>query len=178
MIERPKQSVTRFFIPLIDVMILLFCIFLLMPYQKGNAESTDGKKVIDEKDRTPQEMNKEVASLREDIDLARREIDKLRNEKINPTERLSVCVLEIEPKNGHLFYYRDGVRKPLPDRRAAQDAIDDHKRRSGIDKEPFFIVLMPRDVSGHPDNRQMEEYASWFKDVPHRFDSPLGAVVP
>ena len=31
MIGTPKRSVTRFFIPLIDVLILLFCIFLLMP---------------------------------------------------------------------------------------------------------------------------------------------------
>ena len=31
MIQMPRRSVTRFFIPLIDVLILLFCIFLLMP---------------------------------------------------------------------------------------------------------------------------------------------------
>ena len=34
MIRPPHRSVTRFFIPLIDVLILLFCIFLLMPYVK------------------------------------------------------------------------------------------------------------------------------------------------
>ena len=33
-IHMPHRSVTRFFIPLIDVLILLFCIFLLMPYVK------------------------------------------------------------------------------------------------------------------------------------------------
>ena len=32
MITQPRRSVTRFFIPLIDVLILLFCIFLLMPF--------------------------------------------------------------------------------------------------------------------------------------------------
>ena len=32
MLTPPRRSVTRFFIPLIDVLILLFCIFLLMPY--------------------------------------------------------------------------------------------------------------------------------------------------
>ena len=31
MIQMPHRSVTRFFIPLIDVLLLLFCIFLLMP---------------------------------------------------------------------------------------------------------------------------------------------------
>ncbi|MEN9673721.1 MAG: hypothetical protein RL553_1986, partial [Planctomycetota bacterium] len=31
MIQLPKRSVTRFFIPLIDVLILLFCVFLFLP---------------------------------------------------------------------------------------------------------------------------------------------------
>ena len=34
MIELPRRSVTRFFIPMIDVLTLLFCIFLLMPMVK------------------------------------------------------------------------------------------------------------------------------------------------
>ena len=38
MIELPRRSVTRFFIPLIDVLTLLFCIFLLMPVMKGKAD--------------------------------------------------------------------------------------------------------------------------------------------
>ncbi len=32
MIHMPRRNVTRFFIPLIDVLILLFCIFLLMEF--------------------------------------------------------------------------------------------------------------------------------------------------
>ena len=39
MIDRPKRSVTRFFVPLIDVLILLFCIFLLMPFVSTSGES-------------------------------------------------------------------------------------------------------------------------------------------
>ena len=31
MIEMPSRSITRFFIPMIDVLTLLFCIYLLMP---------------------------------------------------------------------------------------------------------------------------------------------------
>ena len=31
MLKMPQRSVTRFFIPLIDVLTLLFCIFLVMP---------------------------------------------------------------------------------------------------------------------------------------------------
>ena len=31
MIEMPHRSITRFFVPMIDVLTLLFCIYLLMP---------------------------------------------------------------------------------------------------------------------------------------------------
>ena len=31
MIRMPQRSVTRFFIPLIDVLTLMFCIYLLLP---------------------------------------------------------------------------------------------------------------------------------------------------
>ena len=37
-IVQPRRSVTRFFIPLIDVLILLFAIFLLMPFVSGPYE--------------------------------------------------------------------------------------------------------------------------------------------
>ena len=39
MIQLPRRSVTRFFIPLIDVLTLLFCIFLLMPLIKATGET-------------------------------------------------------------------------------------------------------------------------------------------
>src|SRR5437764_13258735 len=35
MIQLPHRSVTRFFIPLIDVLTLLFCIFLVMPLARS-----------------------------------------------------------------------------------------------------------------------------------------------
>ena len=40
MIQLPKRSVTRFFIPMIDVLILLFCIFLLLPFASQDARET------------------------------------------------------------------------------------------------------------------------------------------
>jgi hypothetical protein len=178
MIERPRRSVTRFFIPLIDVLILLFCIFLLMPFmsQPGNAESAERKKVESEtKDLSPAEMRKMITDLRFDLERARKDVERLKNEQRDPTERLSVAVLEIDPKTGLLFYFREGDRKPVPDQRTALDVIDDHKRRSGIGREPFFIILLPRELTGYPSKRQLDEYATWFKSVPHRFDNPLAA---
>ena len=42
MLEMPRRSVTRFFIPLIDVLTLLFCIFLMMPAVKKTTEAEVG----------------------------------------------------------------------------------------------------------------------------------------
>ena len=44
MITPPRRSVTRFFIPLIDVLILLFCIFLLMPFVSAPASPEEAAK--------------------------------------------------------------------------------------------------------------------------------------
>ena len=48
MIVLPRRSVTRFFIPMIDVLILLFCAFLLVPFSNrtdaGTASAGDGRR--------------------------------------------------------------------------------------------------------------------------------------
>src|SRR5438067_2336535 len=41
MIRLPRRSVTRFFIPLIDVLTLLFCVFLLLPLAVPEDENAD-----------------------------------------------------------------------------------------------------------------------------------------
>ena len=46
MIRLPRRSVTRFFIPLIDVLILLFCIFLLMPIVEEGAGGPAGSEKL------------------------------------------------------------------------------------------------------------------------------------
>ena len=50
MIVRPSRSVTRFFIPMIDVLTLLFCIYLLMPMvgASGEGESEADRRVREE----------------------------------------------------------------------------------------------------------------------------------
>ena len=60
MLEMPKRSVTRFFIPLIDVLTLLFCVFLITPLTRMSGE--DGE---NQANRTPEEQ---VEILRHDLD--------------------------------------------------------------------------------------------------------------
>jgi biopolymer transport protein ExbD len=170
MIERPKRSVTRFFVPLIDVLILLFCIFLLMPFVSTTGEAEPDPKA--KKDKEP-ELPKDVKELRVELEKTRREVERLKAERGNLAERLSVKVLEIDPKDGRLYYLQDGQRVNVTTQAAADTLITLHKRASGT-KDPFFLILYPRTKSGYPEQQQADDYARWFKDVQFQFDRPFG----
>jgi biopolymer transport protein ExbD len=169
MIDRPKRSVTRFFVPLIDVLILLFCIFLLMPFVSSSGETQPKAK---DKAVEP-ELPKDVKELRAELEKSRREVDKLKAEKGNLADRLSVKVLEIDPTDGWLTYLHGGQRVKVKDQAGVENLITIHKRDSGT-KEPFFLILYPRQKSGFPYQQQADDYARWFKDVQFQFDRPFG----
>jgi len=170
MIERPKRSVTRFFVPLIDVMILLFCIFLLMPFvstdPSAEPQAKDKAKVIEP------ELPRDVKELQDELERSRREVDRLKAERGNLAERLSVKVLEMDPK-GNLFYFSpEGSTIRIESQQDAEEVITKHRRASGT-KEPFFLLLFPRQKSGFPEEEQFRNYARWFKDVQFQFDRPF-----
>src|SRR5262249_55125131 len=70
-ITLPRRSVTRFFIPLIDVLILLFCIFLLMPFVSGTPEPEPEKKSEQPKEKLPEnvvELQKQLSEAKARIE--------------------------------------------------------------------------------------------------------------
>jgi hypothetical protein len=73
MIQMPQRSVTRFFIPLIDVLTLLFCIYLLMPIVKpsedgnGAEGSSDAKLSADER-RELERLRREKQDLKDRVE--------------------------------------------------------------------------------------------------------------
>lgn len=169
MIRPPKRSVTRFFIPLIDVLILLFCIFLLMPFvSKPEDSSADGTPAM----RDPS-LPDDVEKLQQELAIAKRRIEELKKQRSNANERLSVRVLEIGKDNGRLFYFdADGAgRLELKDQADAERLINQTRARAGA-KEAYFLILYPREPSGFPLREQVETYRRWFKDAPHGFDNP------
>jgi biopolymer transport protein ExbD len=166
MIKRPRRSVTFFFVPLIDVLILLFTIFLLMPFvTPGEIDPAASAKTKDE-------LPMDTKDLRVELEKTRREVEKLKAERGNLAERLSVKVLEIDPRDGRLYYLQDGQRVNVTTQAAAETVITLHRRASGT-KDPFFLILYPRQKSGYPEQQQADDYARWFKDVQFQFDRPF-----
>jgi hypothetical protein len=171
-IRPPHRSVTRFFIPLIDVLILLFCIFLLMPYVKPvEGESTDaGERPGPAPAAEPPAGD--AAALAREVEELRRQRDRLREQRDQVLNRLVIHVLEIDRDTGRLYDY-DPERVEVASEADAQ-ALNDRERRRVAGRELYFLILFPRGPGGFPLRRQVAAYDKWFRDVPHGFDSPFG----
>src|SRR6516164_2439417 len=98
MIQLPKRSVTRFFIPLIDVLTLLFCIFLLMPLAQNSEES------LTEQLRGKEEELERLRNKGADTRALEAELERL-HKQLRLADRFPPTrVLEIDSKSGQLFY--------------------------------------------------------------------------
>ncbi len=174
MIRLPQRSVTRFFIPLIDVLTLLFAIFLLLPVVKPSDGAAEDllereKRLRDEELRL--EQKKAAGELtKKDRD----ELEQLRKDKGRALqERLAVRVLEIDGKDGKL-YYRDPERIEIADQADARALIDRDRRERGVkQRELYYLILYPRERrSPYPTRGQREKYDRWFEGVALGYDVP------
>lgn len=168
MIEPPKRSVTRFFIPLIDVLTLLFCVFLVMPLGRPEGEKADVPPATTEE--LLRERSEDKARIRQLLD----DLVKIQEQKgLSLQERVAIRVLEIDGETGELFYHNP-ERRPIQDEAAAQSLIENDRRALAVSKkELLYIVLFPRDRdSDKPTGAQRERYERWFRDVQVRFDRP------
>jgi hypothetical protein len=177
MIELPRRSVTRFFIPLIDVLTLLFCIFLLMPYVKrgdGDDGRTASASERGERGESKTAADANPAELARRLEELRRELEKLRAARGQVLqERLVLHVLEIDPADGKL-YYRDPQRVEIASA-ADASALIARQREAAGSKELYYLILYPRQPSGYPTQRQYTSYDRWFQGAAHSFDIPGSA---
>jgi hypothetical protein len=167
MLTPPRRSVTRFFIPLIDVLMLLFGIFILMPFVSGPAapEAPDVKT-------PPKPLPDNVRDLQKELSEARDRISRMEKAaQLRITDRLSVRVLQIDRKDGTLYYY-DPDRQEI---RTEKDALKLIERQrtlatsAGGVKDILFLILYPENPQGFPTKKQEEEIHNWFGEVPHKF---------
>jgi hypothetical protein len=165
MIQLPRRSVTRFFIPLIDVLTLLFCIFLLMPLIKNPDSGPDqaGPSSTAEGTTTTPMLESEPKGSAADKDKG-----------VPLQQRLFVRVLEIDADTGKLFYQEGDQRQEIESQAAALSLIRAHQQEAG-NRELYYLFLYPRRLTGYPQAKQMAQYKSWFKSVPFGIDNPLGS---
>lgn len=178
MIQLPRRSVTRFFIPLIDVLTLLFCIFLLMPYVKrtGKADGAEPgsapspwSELQPPGGTTP--TNPDELARR--VEQERQELERLRKEKMEVLQnRLAIQVLEIDADTGKLFYY--GPERAEVTDEAQAHALIERQREQARGRELYYLFLFPRKATGYPEQGQLRKYERWFAVVPHGIDRPRG----
>lgn len=182
MIHMPRRSVTRFFVPLIDVLLLLFCIFLLMPI--ANEEQLDQQRqTVGELQDTVETLEKDlrrrtreladVDALRADADELQRlrdEVDKLRKSALRSLqERTAFHILDVDGKNGELSFYDPTLPNPsfpIKDEKTAQALIEKHRQKSA-GRDLYYYFLYPRPKGGFPTLRQERLFQTWFKNVDH-----------
>jgi hypothetical protein len=178
MIELPRRSVTRFFIPLIDVLTLLFCIFLLMPVVKpepGARTGSDGAGEAPKAPSDPEELARRLRDVEKELEHLRRERNYLRQERVESLQhRLDVQVLMMGDK-GQLYHYTPAGPEEIRTEADAQRLIAQRRKEAEAHKrELLFVILYPQKSTGYPEPYQEEQYARWFKEVAHKFENPRG----
>jgi hypothetical protein len=174
MIQLPRRSVTRFFIPLIDVLTLLFCIFLLMPMVKPAAGTAGSPADLQRLGDLEREMEQRQRQGQELTPEARQELQRLREEKSKALEqRLLIRVLEIDAGTGKL-YVTDPERIEIRNAADARDLVErDHRGQGSDNRELYYLILYPRDrKSPYPLREQRDDYDRWFSEVAHGWDVP------
>jgi hypothetical protein len=184
MIRMPHRSVTRFFIPLIDVLLLLFGIFLLMPITAETELESQRQEAAEQGESASalqlalQDRLKELSKLEElrpdleRVDELKQEIQQLRNMlQQSLQQNLTVKVIETDPKDGAIYYYDptrvDQPLVPIPDAQTAHELIAQHRKEVG-GRNLYYQFLRRRGL--FPNLAQGRKYREWFKGVPNSLE--------
>jgi hypothetical protein len=181
MIRMPRRSVTRFFIPLIDVLILLFCIFLLMEFETGakaDAESEKAEEIAFENTKLEGELARRLNELHKfeelrpqltELEQLRQEVERLRNANQQELRnRIYVRTIEYDGKDGSISFYDesrpDQPVVKIPDDKAALALIERHnKEAAATGRTVYYQFVLPRPYRFvYPTGQQKAQYARWF----------------
>lgn len=179
MIQMPRRSVTRFFIPLIDVLLLLFCIFLLMPIareeeldsqRQSAAKLAEDVELLELHVKQLEEKLKQYADLQKDmknLQQLKNELEMLRRESRKAVEKVRFHLLDLGPK-GELSYLdaKDPEKKQqaIATEKSAHELIAKHKE-AAKGRELYYYFLYPRPETGYPTVAQERQYKAWFAEA-------------
>lgn len=163
MIQTPRRAVTRFFVPLIDVLILLFCIFLLLPFVSAQA---DQPAPDPDAPATPDALRAELKRVTDELAKEKRHTDDLMRERADSAQRTVVWVIDIDGASGRLTYTPpDGP----PDKRAEMKTAEDARtfilntKKKTAERAVKYLFLLPREGGAYPDEPMYKRLEEWFK---------------
>lgn len=178
MIRMPQRNVTRFIIPLIDVLILLFCIFLLMEFNSASQADEESEKVADvsfeleNRTKDLERRTKELQRFEElrpelaELDKLKDDLERLRNaSQKNLQQQAYVRLIDIDAKDGSISFFDDA--KPMPttikitDAKTARALMERHKEEAK-GREVYYYFVYPRTRSIYPLFGQEQQYKDWF----------------
>jgi biopolymer transport protein ExbD len=184
----PRRSVTRFVVPLIDVLILLFCIFLLMEFNSESkvdeqAEVVEGQSAsIENLQALLIGRTKELSQFEEDRDKLqdfakmREELERLRNiTQKELKDRLYVRTLDVDSEDGGLsFYDETDAKQPIikiSNKKSAKALIDRHTKEAEVrGRTLYYQFVPPRPNEGFfPTREQKKNYINWFESIPNSY---------
>jgi hypothetical protein len=196
MIHMPRRSVTRFFIPLVDVMMLLFSMFLLMPILEERGAGGSGldqmsrtelvqenktmKYKLEQSESQVKGLLAEIAAQRPYVD-TQKSLAQLKKEKAlleqgkldELAKRLFPQVLMYNPKTDGLVYY-DPTATPgeikIQNSTDAAALIAKHKKQAQakeLDLHYFMLHGEYFKMEG-PNDARAEEFKKWFASVPYK----------
>jgi hypothetical protein len=187
MIHMPRRSVTRFFIPLIDVLLLLFCIFLLLPQFKEEELDKKAQSAFEladtvtsleyEIDRLTREMKKYdlLPASKEELESLLFEVEQLRKDRKQVVQRTYFQIIDIDGKTGDIFYY-DTAKQGQPKLRIETDkdawALIERHQQEAQGNEVYYFFLYPRPETGFPTLAQERKYKAWFSRIANSLKEP------
>jgi hypothetical protein len=179
MIRPPHRSVTRFFIPMIDVLTLLFCMFLLLPIFRenetlGEPESTSEAKSTEANLKELERQEKVLDELFGRQQRAKDILAELEKKKGELLQRnLYVRVIDVDPRDGTLSFF-DPLDSGKPPRKianeaAARELIAQHKKEAG-ERTVYYVFQWTFDPTinydiAPPVPEQRKQYRVWFREI-------------
>jgi hypothetical protein len=151
-----SRSFTRFLLPLTDIMIILFSMFLLMPQlEEKKGAPTPGISPGWQADQQRQSQE---------------ELQRYRRLESQPlSDRSLVRIMHIDRDTGDLWVPRDSQRITLTPENFSVVLAQDLREAQQMQKELFYMLLAPaRDVQGTPDRplrQDRERYAQLFREA-------------
>lgn len=154
MIHMPRRSVTRFFIPLIDVLLLLFGVFLLLPMVEEEGKHMEAAEIKSATARLETRVKELEAMVKLEPELTKvaalkAELERLHKLITSPVrERIFVRIIDVD-KDGTLVYQdeaRAGKDGPLrlTDEKLARYLIDKHAKQAGT-RQLYYVFNIPDD---------------------------------